>query len=59
MERENNICPYLKGGTEGAVCRLMDCLVREIRFTDINQCLGGKHATCQVYRRYNEDYIEA
>jgi hypothetical protein len=57
MEREDKTCPYLKGGAHGAVCCLLDCLVREIRFSDIKRCAGG-YEMCQVYRRYNEDYID-
>lgn len=58
MERDDKVCPYLKGGADGAVCRLLDCSVREIRFTDTGVCLRD-HAACQVYRRYGDDYIKA
>jgi len=59
MEREiKATCPYLKESSEGGVCRLMDCRVREIRFTNTGLCLG-EHAICRIYRRYNDDYIES
>ncbi len=57
MEREKDkSCPYLDGRGEGAVCRLIGCGVREIRFADFGFCLGN-HTLCRVYRRHSDDYI--
>ena len=43
------ICPYLKGSSDGATCRIVHVLVRNISNADIQLCMGRHYEACALY----------
>lgn len=50
MYRNSNlICPYLRGGNDGAKCDVEDKLVRNIENADIQFCMNKHFEACTIY----------
>jgi hypothetical protein len=43
------ICQYLKGSSDGALCGVVDTLVRSLEDADIHICMNRHHEACSYY----------
>lgn len=44
------ICPHLKGSSEGAVCCVINNLIRDIEDVSIRLCLNRHYEACAIYK---------
>lgn len=43
-------CPHLKGSAEGAVCSMIDNLIRNIEDVSIRLCMNRHYEACSLYK---------
>ncbi|MGD0885569.1 MAG: hypothetical protein ABSA46_11995 [Thermodesulfovibrionales bacterium] len=48
-QARESICQYLKGSVDGALCGVVDKLVRSLDDADIRFCMNRHHEACSYY----------
>ena len=43
------MCPFLKGSATGALCGVVNKLVKDIEEVNIRMCMSNHHEGCSVY----------
>jgi hypothetical protein len=49
LERIHFMCPYLDGNPKGAVCNVVNYLIKDMQDIDLEICLGRHFEKCLVY----------
>lgn len=48
-QTRESICQYLKGSSDGALCGVVEKLIRSMEDADIRLCMNRHHEACSYY----------
>ncbi len=49
MQSSAVMCPYLKGGDDGALCSIINNLVKDMEGFTIKLCMSRRYEACSAY----------